>query len=422
MVKIGVFSDTHIGRAVPNVVAEQRRKAFRHAFKQAIDVFVHERVEYVVHGGDVFERRSMTPSDTKFVKEELQRLVDGLDGKVRILVVRGNHDGTSENSALDYIEHPLADYLKVLGDGTLKGEVDAYDDGRVTVVGFGYHPYAAKRIERVKEEIRRCFEDSSAENKIFVVHAFIEGHQDIPPGVPEYQVISRSVVEDLGANLVVAGHHHTHAKPKTVKGVTVLTPGATESVDLSDDSIHGVTILNVEDGRIDYEFKELTPLYKVRNVVIDGSGTIRDPEWYVERAVTSMREFGEELKTRGVKGLARIALKGSVEGDKFDLQEKLEIELRRLREEYPLLLQAILDNDLQETGVTISVTETTTKSEFLSQVFKPLGDEGREAALNLVEEVEFTLEEKASTRTGLLKDADRRRFVERWLKILGEGT
>ena len=227
-------------------------------------------------------------------------------------------------------------------------------------------------------------------------------------------------MEELGASLVVAGHHHVHAKPKTVKGVTVLTPGATESIDLSDDSIHGVTILNLKKEAFDYKFKELTPLYKIRNTVVDSSGTTRKPEWYVKRAVISMKEFGEELKSRGVEGLARVALKGRVEGDKFDLQERLEIELRRLMEEYPLLLQVVLDNNLLEAGTPISVTETTTKSELLSQIFKPLSDKGREAALSLVEEVEFTLEEKASTRTGLLKDSDRRIFVERWLNLLEE--
>ncbi|MCD6529618.1 metallophosphoesterase family protein [Candidatus Bathyarchaeota archaeon] len=418
MVKIGVFSDTHIGRTVPNVVAEYRRRAFRHAFKQAIDIFVDKKVEYVIHGGDVFERRSMTPGDTRFVKEELQRLVDRLDGKVRILVVRGNHDGTSENSVLDYIEHPLADYLKVIGDGTLRGEVDVYDDGKVAVVGFGYHPYAAKRIEKVEKEIRRCFEESSAENKVFVIHAFIEGHQDIPPGVPKYQVIPRSIIKELGADLVIAGHHHVHAKPKVSDGVTVLTPGATESVDLSDDSVHGATILNLGEKRLKYEFKELTPLYRIRNTVVDSSGTIRKPEWYVERAIVSMREFGEELKTRGAEGIARVALKGSVDGDKFDLQEKLEKDLRKLMEEHQLLLQVVLENDLIEAGSSISITETTTKSELLSQVFRSLGDEGMEAAISLVEEVEFTLEEKASTRTGLLRDSDRQRFVKKWLEIL----
>ena len=202
MVKIGVFSDTHIGRTVPNVVAEYRRRAFRHAFEQALNIFIEEGVEYVVHGGDVFERRSMTPGDTKFVKEEFQRLVDGLGGEVKILVVRGNHDGTPENSALDYVEHPLAKYLKVIGDGALKGEVDIYEDDGIAAVGYGYTPYAAVKIGEVEEAIRKRFEETSAEHKIFIIHAFIEDHQDIPPGVPEYQIVPKKVVKNIGADLI----------------------------------------------------------------------------------------------------------------------------------------------------------------------------------------------------------------------------
>ncbi|MEM1552989.1 MAG: exonuclease SbcCD subunit D, partial [Candidatus Bathyarchaeia archaeon] len=67
MVKLGVFADTHVGRSIPNVISEHRRQAFRHAFSQAINIFIKERVEYVIHAGDLFEKRSMTPSDSLFV-------------------------------------------------------------------------------------------------------------------------------------------------------------------------------------------------------------------------------------------------------------------------------------------------------------------------------------------------------------------
>ena len=421
MVKIGVFSDTHIGRTVPNVVAEYRRRAFRHAFKQAVDIFIEEGVEYVVHGGDVFERRSMTPGDTKFVKEEFQRLVDGLGGEVKILVVRGNHDGTPENSALDYVEHPLAKYLKVIGDGALKGEVNIYEDDGIAAVGYGYTPYAAVKIGEVEEAIRKRFEETSAEHKIFIIHAFIEDHQDIPPGVPEYQIVPKKVVKNIGADLIVAGHHHQHVPPTIIDGVSVLTPGATEAVDLSDETIHGVTIIELGE-RFDYSFRPLTPLYRIRNAVVDSAGAVREPAWYMERTLIAAREFSERLKAEGAEGLMRLALKGVVKGDKFELEENVEKELRRLMEENSLLLHIVLKNDLRQAGTPLSVTETTSRSEFLSEVFKPLGEKRMEAALQLLDEVEFTLGEKASTKTGLLRDSDRRRFVERWIKLLEAET
>ena len=421
MVKIGVFSDTHIGRTVPNVVAEYRRKAFRHAFKQAVDIFIEEGVEYVVHGGDVFERRSMTPGDTKFVKEEFQRLVDELGGEVKILVVRGNHDGTPENSALDYIEHPLAKYLKVIGNGALKGEVGIYEDGGIAAVGYGYTPFAAVKIGEVKKAIRKRFEDASAEHKIFIIHAFIEDHQDIPAGVPKYQIVPKKVVKNIGADLIVAGHHHQRVPLTIIDGVSVLTPGATEAVDLSDETIHGVTIIELGE-RFDYSFRPLTPLYRIKNAVVDSAGAVREPVWYMERALIAAREFSERLKAEGAEGLMRLAFKGVVKGDKFELEENIEKELRRLMKENSLLLHIILKNDLREVGTPLSVIETTSRSEFLSEVFKPLGEKKREAALQLIDEVEFTLGEKASTKTGLLRDSDRRRFVERWIKILEAET
>ncbi|MEM3747998.1 MAG: metallophosphoesterase, partial [Thermoproteota archaeon] len=124
--KIGVFADTHIGRNIPREVGELRRKAYRHAFTQAINIFVKEKVECVIHLGDLFEKRSMMSEDSVFVKEELQRLVNSIreehGGEVSVFLIRGNHDGALDNNALDFVKHPLAKYLKVVGEAAIRGE------------------------------------------------------------------------------------------------------------------------------------------------------------------------------------------------------------------------------------------------------------------------------------------------------------
>jgi len=222
MVKIGVFADTHVGRSIPNIIAEHRRQAFRHAFTQAINIFIEEDVDLVVHAGDLFERRSMAP-DSLFVKEQLQRLVDSR-GSVKIVMVRGNHDGTTEDSALNYVEHPLAKYLTVLGDKTLQGEPEVYQDGNLAIIGFGYTPYASEKLAEVKDAVELKYDSLKADYKIFLAHMYIEG-QEIPPNVPEYQVASLSLIKELGANFVIAGHHHKYLPLTEKSGTYLLTPG-----------------------------------------------------------------------------------------------------------------------------------------------------------------------------------------------------
>jgi len=415
-VKVGVFADTHVGRSIPNVIAEQRRRAFRHAFTQAVDAFIREGVDYAIHAGDLFERRSMTPSDSLFVKEELQRLVDSL-GKVKIFVVRGNHDGTAENSALNYVEHPLAKYLTVVGEGTLRGEPELCEEGGFALVGFGYTPYASARLEQAKEAVRAKLENAKARHKIFLAHMFVEGHE--APGAPEYQVAPISLVKELGADLVVAGHHHKRALME-VGGFTLLVPGATEAIDLADEGPHGVWILNL-DGKAECRFIPLKPLHKIRSEAVDTRGAAEKPEWFVERAVEAARSFADELRSEGAEGILRIAMRGTVDGNKFDLQAEVEGRMREIRAETPLLLHVEVDNGLKELSAgEASVPEHVGREEFLREAFSVLGDEGLRKAMALAEEVQAALEERASAQTGLLKESDRKPYVERWIRILEE--
>jgi DNA repair exonuclease SbcCD nuclease subunit len=417
MVKVGVFADTHVGRSIPNVVAEYRRQAFRHAFTQAIDIFVEEGVDLVMHAGDLFERRSMKPSDSLFVKEELQRLVDSRGGKVKIVMVRGNHDGTAESNALNYVEHPLAKYLRVLGDGTLQGEPEVYQDEGLVIVGFGYTPFASMKLGEVKDAVRRKYGGLKADHKVFLAHAFIEG-QEVPPNVPEYQVASLSLIKELGANLVIAGHYHKHLPLAEKSGLHLLTPGATEAIDLSDDSPHGVCILELG-KRVECRFIPIKPLHKIKNVVVDSEGATQQPEWFIERAVAAASQFSEQVKAEGGQGMLRIALRGFLDGNRFDLETEVERQMHNIQRENPQLLHVEIDNGLTEvTSAGISVPEHMTREEFLQEVFRSLGEERMAQALSLAEEVRMALEERASDQTGLLKESDRKPFIERWLKIL----
>jgi DNA repair exonuclease SbcCD nuclease subunit len=183
--KIGILADTHVGRNIPRVVGDLRREAYRYAFAKAMNILINENVDYVIHAGDLFEKRSMSSDDSMYVKNEFQRLIDSIKAKsgkdVQILVVRGNHDGTLDNNALDYVEHPLAKYLKVIGDETLRGKPEIFDDGTLSAVAVGYTPYIASRFKEIKQTIEDSL--SKASNEPFLIlHTFISGYHELPPG------------------------------------------------------------------------------------------------------------------------------------------------------------------------------------------------------------------------------------------------
>jgi hypothetical protein len=93
--------------------------------------------------------------------------------------------------------------------------------------------------------------------------------------------------------------------------------------------------------------------------------------------------------------------------------------MQRVRGENPQILHVEVDNGLSEIKPSgISVPEHMGREEFLQEVFRSLGERRMVQALSLAEEARMALEERASAQTGLLKESDRKPFVEKWLKIL----
>ncbi len=420
--KIGIFSDTHVGRSIPRVVGDKRREAFKHAFSQAIDVFIREGVDYVLHSGDLFERRSMRPEDTAFVKKELQRLIDAISElyrkRVNIVVVRGNHDGTSENSALDYVWHPLAEYFHVVGEDE-DGGISTFFDQQICVAGLGYTPFAKKTFSEKADSIKKALSRGSF--KVLLLHAFVEGHHPIPPGTPEYSTISASQALSVGADLVVCGHYHGHLDPAEKGGSVLLTPGGTDAIDLGDKGPFGVYIAEVEGGALQsLRFVELKPLQLIKSVKVSSEGAVWGIQRFVEKALAEVRSFAEQLKFSEADGILRVVLDGRVDGDDIDLRVAVEREAFKHVGEKGLLYVEV-DCRASPVSRELALPAVPEKSSFLQEAFSPLGELVPEA-MKLVSDVEVVLDERASTATGLLTDRDRDPFVKRWVKILEEAV
>ncbi|RLI28712.1 hypothetical protein DRO58_01570 [Candidatus Bathyarchaeota archaeon] len=408
--RIGLFSDTHIGRCIPREVGELRRRAFRYAFSRAVDAFIRERVDYVIHAGDLFEKAYMTPGESVFVKNELHRLVEQLGlGEASIFVVRGNHDGTADRSALDYVRHPLAKYLRVIGDRMLRGEAEAFSDGELTVTGLGYHPFMRSKFKAVKPLVQKAL--SRGGFRVLVIHSFVEGLHPIPPGCPQHSTIPLQELRELPADMVVAGHYHGHVEP--YREPLIVTPGGTEAINLTDKGPFGVYI--VEDGRP--RFLEVERLYEVGSLEVSSSGAVKPASWFLAEASKSLEAFKERLKASGRKGIARLAVRGVTSDDSYELERRL----RRLAEAEAgdPILHVRLVCEVSEVGSGFTRPAILTREEVFRRVFQPL-DQVMDRVLELIGDVDAELEEHASERTHILTDSRRRRFVESWVKLLEE--
>jgi len=418
--KIGIFADTHVGRCIPRAIGELRRTAFRHAFTEAINIFIEEGIGCLIHAGDVFEKRSMTPKDSVFVKEELQRLVDSIHNEhekdMMMFAVRGNHDGAPESNALDYIKHPLARYLKVIGDGILQGKKEVQVHRGICIVGVAHHPYIFRKFQDIKPVLKEILATNESEMKLLVIHNFIQGYHQIPPGVPQHSFLTVEDFDDLDVDMVIAGHYHTKKDPADENGLTLLTPGATEAIDLSDEGPFGVYILEEKKS---IRFIPIKPIHEIRNIRITSQEAVKPIRWFIDNASEEVNSYASSLQARGIGGVLRLILLGLTDGDPHRLEQPLMSEFDRIKEKSPNLLHVELVNRIENVHQPVILPTLGGGAEFAAEILKPLGNSTQEA-MRIVEEVGITLDEKASQKTGLLTGSDRRPFVTRWVDLLEE--
>jgi len=403
-----VLADAHIGRSIPLSVAEHRRRAFSTAFTKAVDAVVEAAVDYVFFCGDLFERRTLRPYLVQFAHDQLYRLVRETEerhGKrVKVFIIRGNHDGRPQSDTLDYIKHPLADYLVVFDDENV-----VYRDGVLHVVGLGYY----NEVDRAFESVARPAFEGGTGLRVFMLHGFVAGYNDVPPHSSSVTLDKLATVDP---RFVFAGHYHRRcARRRLPNGGWVVTPGSLEMYDFGEEPNKGFYI--VEDAEAEPEFRwvPLEPIHVMRRVAIR-SERRRPPRWYRSRIVKAVEAFVEELRRAEKPGYLRVVAEGGLsEGFPSDIDL---VKIDRLMEEEPLLLW--VDVDTMELDLPPMAVRPERESIDVEAFFSDLGEfSGQIREMHGI--VRDTLEEEASVQTGLLTPSRRAPLVAEWLQRF-EGT
>jgi DNA repair exonuclease SbcCD nuclease subunit len=397
--RFAVLADLHIGRSIPLAIAEHRRTAFEMALTKAVDAMVVAGVDYVFVCGDLFERRTLRPHMVEFTQRELFRLAKETEAKhgrsIRILVVRGNHDGRSQSDALDYIRHPLAGYLHVFGDQDI-----TYKDDRIHIVGLNYYD----QIDRAFEEKARPALKIGKGIKVLMFHGFVANYNEVPPGD---RSVSLDQLATSGADYVFTGHYHRRCEPRRLNGGGwVVTPGSTEVYDFAEEPEKGFYIVDTEGSR--FTWVPIEPLHLMRQVKI-GNKRGADPKWYETKAVETLRIFVDELHAQHKQGYIRIKFEGNLsEGWPSDVSED------RIKEAAmdPLLLW--VDVDTLELNLPPIVVRPMAENTDVAEYFKDFGGFAEEIR-EVHGRVREALEEEASTKTGLLTATQREQYIVDWV-------
>ncbi len=212
--------DTHIGQVYKN---DTRNNDIKNAFTQLIDYAINNKVDFIVHSGDLFDIGSPQLSDLLFVTDQLNKLKKN---NIPIFIIPGSHDvGIGEEESIIELFHRndllinlnSKKYLKLNDKVELSGET--YKNAFICGI-------KGKR-SRVEDEIFKKLDikvDESAYIKIFLFHHTISSLGEIFKDL-ETESLPK------GFNYYAAGHWHGHRDNIPYSNGIIQYPGSLEYCD-----------------------------------------------------------------------------------------------------------------------------------------------------------------------------------------------
>lgn len=337
--------DTHIGNVYKS---DGRNEDIKDAFRQVIDAAIKEKVDFIVHAGDLFNEGNPSLDSLLFATDQLNRLKEA---GIKMFIVPGSHDvGIGEEDSILELFHRNGllinlnskDYLSKHDDSVhLKGET--YKNAFICGV-------QGKR-SRVESEIFKKLKidtDKNAWIRIFIFHHTISALGE------QFKDLDTDSLPK-GFDYYAAGHWHGHKDDIPYDGGVIQYPGSTEYCDekeIVDNPNRGYYIIEYNEtglGQIKYELLR-TREKEVLQISADGK-TPKD----VDAAVRS------KLKNNDGKILV-IKFSGKLDGKSGELElSKLKKDAMSLGYSYISINTSKLydkdDNDIKIEGEDINRIE-----------------------------------------------------------------
>ncbi len=255
--RIAHLADTHLGYRQYNL--EEREKDIYDVLEEIGDKIIEEKVDIVIHSGDLFDSSRPTTQTYYVFKNFLKRL----DGKTKFFAVLGDHD---RPKARGMAPHKLFDdQIQTLGTtGTAEHKEVEINGERILLVGISnltrsYTPLLTDELNKLEKIERTC-------PSILVLHQAID---QFLPFEDAWEIAFTSLPKTF--DYYAMGHLHTKIKASVGEG-ELAYPGSSEII-RSDEipswqkSGKGFFIVDIEDGDIevnDVNLERIRPQIKVK--------------------------------------------------------------------------------------------------------------------------------------------------------------
>lgn len=214
--KILYFTDTHIRGTTPKNRKDDYVETLEIKFLEVLKIIEDERIDFVIHGGDLFDRPDISVSVVSRFAEILNRI------KIPIYMVSGNHDIYGHNPlTVNRTMVGLLDNLGIVNIIDNLGKI-ILEKGKIKVQLTG-QPY----IYNIDDPNNRKYYlvedvDEGINFSIHLVHGMLLDRPFIK-GIP-FTLIDD--IKTTKANITLSGHYHSGFKKTVIDDKYFINPGS----------------------------------------------------------------------------------------------------------------------------------------------------------------------------------------------------
>ena len=207
--KFAHLADTHLGYRQFGLI--EREKDFYEVFGKVIDKIIEEKVDFVIHSGDLFETEKPSP----MALLEFQKGLLKLKGAgIPVYAIAGNHDSVMRKGSI-----PPQVIFKKLGLKVISPINTNYMHDDVFIAGLPFYPASQSNVLKSKL-VELSKKAAEHEKSILVLHQGIDSYLNI-----QYELEIGDIPDNF--NYYALGHIHKYIATDFGKGKLVY-PGSSE--------------------------------------------------------------------------------------------------------------------------------------------------------------------------------------------------
>jgi exonuclease SbcD len=299
------IADTHLGYETGRTT-QARKFVYERmygVFEEIIEIAKREKVDYILHGGDFFNR---SKPRKKVITRAYKLIEKILSEDIGFIIAPGNHERSIMPDTLLRF-HPKSHFFS---------EFAVKDLEECALIGFPYSNNISKLIDEKISRVIKEFEDKPC---IILCHQLFDGAEfgpqrfrfNINHGAIDPLLFPRSI------KLIVSGHIH---RAQSLMNGFVVYPGSTERTSFIEIiEPKGYLIIDLDEKQLDVKFNELTAI----------------PMKVVEKNLTKDELDFNDLKQQIESGLIRNLVR--VTGRALTTDELESLRIRFPDKQYPLL-------------------------------------------------------------------------------------